>query len=180
MLRSLKPALIPSSCLFFLSLCLFIAGCGVGPSTPPSIIGTQLQGHVHGGQQPVSGSTIQLYAAGTSGYGAGAIALIANPIVTDSSGSFSITAQYQCPSSSSQLYIVATGGNPGLGSSIEWDRRAMFLPLFGHYAVRRYSTCEHSSGRLQPCNSSRATSRDPLRPHSVNASISACAGLCTE
>ena len=129
MLRSLKPALIPSSCLFFLSFCLFIAGCGVRPSTPPSISGTQLQGHVHGGQQPVSGSTIQLYAAGTSGYGEGAIALLANPIITDSSGSFSITAQYQCPSSSSQLYIVATGGNPGLGSSINNTSLALMAAL---------------------------------------------------
>ena len=67
------------------------------------------------GQQPITGSTIQLYAAWTTGYGASATALLSSPVVTDAAGSFAITGDYTCPSSSSQLYIVATGGNPGLG-----------------------------------------------------------------
>ncbi|HWW96180.1 MAG TPA: NHL repeat-containing protein [Edaphobacter sp.] len=35
-------------------------------------------------------------------------------MITDANGGFTITGDYTCPSSSSQLYIVATGGNPGL------------------------------------------------------------------
>jgi hypothetical protein len=35
-------------------------------------------------------------------------------VISDATGSFSITGDYTCPSSTSQLYIVATGGNPGL------------------------------------------------------------------
>jgi len=69
---------------------------------------------VHGGSQPIIGATIQLYAAGTTGYGAGATALLNTAVTTDANGSFSITGDYTCPSSTSQLYIVATGGNPGL------------------------------------------------------------------
>jgi hypothetical protein len=78
--------------------------------------GPRLQGNVHVVQQPVSGSTIKLYAAGTSGYGAGALSLLAAAVSTDAGGAFSITGQYTCPTASSQLYIVATGGNPGLGT----------------------------------------------------------------
>jgi sugar lactone lactonase YvrE len=35
-------------------------------------------------------------------------------VISDANGGFSITGDYTCPSSTSQLYIVATGGNPGL------------------------------------------------------------------
>ncbi|HEY1994138.1 MAG TPA: hypothetical protein VGG81_07025 [Edaphobacter sp.] len=76
--------------------------------------GPRLQGNVHAVQQPVSGATIQLFAAGTSGYGTAAMPLLTTPVVTDAGGTFSITGQYTCPDASSQLYIVATGGNPGL------------------------------------------------------------------
>jgi Chitobiase/beta-hexosaminidase C-terminal domain len=90
-----------------------LAGCGyTGTSTPAIALG----GSVHGGHQPVSGSTIQLYAAGTSGNGSAAQALLSDPVKTDSNGNFSIPATYSCPSSSSQVYIVAQGGNPGLPS----------------------------------------------------------------
>jgi hypothetical protein len=76
--------------------------------------GPRLQGNVHAVQQPVSGATIQLYTAGTSGYGTAAMPLLTTPVVTDAGGAFSITGKYTCPDGSSQLYIVATGGNPGL------------------------------------------------------------------
>src|SRR6202042_1213455 len=90
-----------------------LAGCGyTGTSTPAIALG----GSVHGGHQPVSGSTIQLYAAGTSGNGSAAQPLLSDPVKTDSNGNFSIPATYSCPSSSSQVYIVAQGGNPGLPS----------------------------------------------------------------
>ena len=109
-------ALLPQRlCGFFLiALCLSILGCGANvPSTSP-VAGGRLRGNIHGGQQPITGSTIQLYAAGTTGYGASATALLSSPVVTDATGSFTITGDYTCPSSSSQLYIVARGGNPGL------------------------------------------------------------------
>lgn len=91
-----------------------LVGCGFGsPTTAPSPAG-RLRGNVHGAQQPVSGATISLFAAGTSGYGSGAVSLLTTPVTTDASGNFSISGDYACPSSTSQVYLVATGGNPGL------------------------------------------------------------------
>jgi streptogramin lyase len=68
---------------------------------------------VHGGQQGVSGSTIQLYAAG-AGYGSAATPLLTKTVTSNGAGSFTITGDYSCPPTTTQVYIVATGGNPGL------------------------------------------------------------------
>jgi hypothetical protein len=83
---------------------------------PATIVGPKVTGSVHGGQQPLSGATIQLFAAGITGYGAGATALLSPTVTTDSQGNFAITGDYTCPSPSSLLYIVATQGDPGLGT----------------------------------------------------------------
>jgi hypothetical protein len=97
---------------------VFCTGCGVSNLlTTSSQHGAALQGVVHGGQQPVSGASIYLYAAGSTGTGAGAINLLAPHIVTtDASGFFDITGDYTCPSAVTQVYLVAQGGNPGLSS----------------------------------------------------------------
>jgi hypothetical protein len=77
--------------------------------------GVALSGKVHGGNQPVSGSVIQLYAAGSGGDGTSASALISATVKTLSDGSFSISHDYTCPMTGSpQVYLVAVGGNPGL------------------------------------------------------------------
>ncbi len=91
-----------------------ILGCGANVPSISPLAGGRLRGSIHGGQQPISGSSLQLYAAATTGYGAAATALLSSPVISDANGGFSITGDYTCPSSTSQLYIVATGGNPGL------------------------------------------------------------------
>jgi len=87
-----------------------------------SIPGVALQGRVHGGQAPIQGAQVYLYAANTTGYDAQSTSLLAVPIsktanvpyaTTLSDGSFSITGDYSCPSGSTQLYLYAVGGNPG-------------------------------------------------------------------
>lgn len=93
---------------------LLLAGCGARLPADGPMAGPQLRGLVHGGQQPVSGAAIQLYAAGTTGYGSAATPLLSTPVLSGSDGSFSITGDYTCPSSTSQVYLVASGGNPGL------------------------------------------------------------------
>lgn len=51
---------------------VWLSGCSSGLNTSnvaPVTTHIELQGAVHGGQQPVSGATIALYAASTGGYG---------------------------------------------------------------------------------------------------------------
>ncbi|CAN5716318.1 hypothetical protein BH10ACI4_BH10ACI4_37080 [soil metagenome] len=111
------------------SLGLGLSGCGGKlASTTPVAVG-QLRGTLHGGQQPVVGAKVQLYAAGTTGCGSSATALLSTPVITDAGGGFTITGQYACPSSSSQLYIVATGGNPGLAPGTENPALALMTAL---------------------------------------------------
>jgi hypothetical protein len=117
----------------------------MGNITTTSGVSVALQGHVHGGQQPISGATIQLYAMGTSTTSVAGVPVIpsATPLIpagqyfpggqsgcvasgtvvcnsavlTDGSGGFTITGDYSCPSAGAQVYIVSSGGNPGLGGS---------------------------------------------------------------
>jgi hypothetical protein len=72
------------------------------------------QGSVRGGQQAVTGATIQLYAVGTAGDGSASTPLLTQAVTTDASGEFSITGDYTYPTPTSLVYLVATGDNPGL------------------------------------------------------------------
>jgi hypothetical protein len=92
----------------------FAAGCGSGPgsSPPPPPPNFHFSGTVAGGQQPVIGAEVQIYVAGSTGYGTGATALapLAN---TDQSGNFTIEGNVTCPSSNTLTYITAFGGHTG-------------------------------------------------------------------
>jgi streptogramin lyase len=92
-------------------------GCGVPISSAPSAWGAELNGQLVGGQQPIGNASILLYAAGSTGNGTGAVSLLRNTVLTAADGSFNITGDYACPSASTQVYIVARGGNPGLSPS---------------------------------------------------------------
>ncbi len=94
----------------------WLAGCGISHDPmSASERGLALEGRVQGGQQPVSGASIYLYAAGSAGAGAGATdLLVPHIVVTDASGNFGITGDYVCPAATTQVYLVARGGNPGL------------------------------------------------------------------
>lgn len=75
----------------------------------------QISGNVHGGHQPVSGATIQLYAVGTSADGSASTPLLTQTVTSGSDGSFSITSLYSC-NSATLVYLTAIGGDPGIGS----------------------------------------------------------------
>lgn len=99
-----------------------LIGCGSVPVTVGNATAVgdgalfALKGSVHGGQQPIGGAQIALWAAGTSGYGTGATSLLSGgSVMSGTDGSFSITNKYTCPSDTSQAYLVATGGNTGAG-----------------------------------------------------------------
>jgi hypothetical protein len=89
-----------------------IGSSGTGPA---------LHGQVRAGIVPVNGSQVALYAAGTSGYGS--VATLVSPpgasafATTDATGSFTISGGYSCPQTASEMYLVAVGGDPGVGSS---------------------------------------------------------------
>jgi hypothetical protein len=101
-----------------LTLAGMLSGCGLASSTAGSGSGSgsslvQITGNVHGGQQPVSGSTIQLYTVGTTGLKTASATMIASTVTTDASGNFNVTGKYNCAAlPATQVYIVATGGNP--------------------------------------------------------------------
>ena len=98
------------------SLVLVLLTIGCSKQTAPSVpsISSNRIGSVHGGQQPVNGATIQLYAVGSNGDGSAATPLLTQPVTSDANGNFSIPGSYSCQSVASLVYIVASGGNPGL------------------------------------------------------------------
>ncbi len=97
---------------------LVLTGCAVTADqsvSPSASANAAMQGSVHGGQQPLSGSTVSIYAVGTSGYGAGASLLAST--TTDANGNFTFaTGSYTCPFANTPVYLTAQGGNPGLGT----------------------------------------------------------------
>ena len=98
---------------------LFLSGCALGNLNGPPTVSMlpKISGVVHGGQQPVSGATIQLYAANmTTDLGA-STPLLTSTVTTGSDGSFSITGDYTCPVTNPPVYLVSTGGNPGLSGN---------------------------------------------------------------
>jgi len=112
----------PSKLILSLLATIFILGCaGVSSSpvttttTASTLPGSSLVGKVMGGQQPIWDATIQLYQVGTAGDGSTA-ATLGSSTTTNPSGGFTITGDYTCPGSNPQVYLLATGGNPGLQS----------------------------------------------------------------
>jgi trimeric autotransporter adhesin len=98
----------------------FFTGCTPGPNltstTNPGTTVVQIAGHVHGGQQPVSGAIIKLYTVGTSGDGSASTSLLSQSVTSDANGNFTITNLYSC-TNATLVYLVAAGGNPGLSSN---------------------------------------------------------------
>jgi streptogramin lyase len=134
-MRALR-AIVPISCALLLS------GCSVAPvltsTSTGSFPGTALRGMVHGGQGPIVGAHVYLYAINTTGYGGAGIpasssnasvslltSTTGNPadgngnyyVTTDANGNFKITSDYICPSAYANTYYYAAGGNPGTGAN---------------------------------------------------------------
>jgi hypothetical protein len=99
----------------FFAGAIVLIGCGVQQGPLASTTGAHaVQGRVKGGSQPITDASIQLYAVGTDGSGSASTPLLTAPVTTDSTGAFSVTGLYTCPTPTSQVYVTATGGNPGL------------------------------------------------------------------
>jgi streptogramin lyase len=127
------------ACLLLLSF----AGCGLGPTAAPAAkAGPPITGMVRGGQAPIVGSQVYLFAANTTGYGGPGMAASSNNAsvslltsgtldtsggptngdyyVTTSGvtgacptgGCFTITGDYAC-AAGQQVYLYAQGGSQG-------------------------------------------------------------------
>jgi hypothetical protein len=135
---NLSPAW-PAACFVLMSALLLLAsGCGGSTGSAPVSSGTggngggagvSFSGKVLAGSQAVSGAAVQLYAAGSSGYGSAGTALLTGAVTTNSSGGFTVPAGYTCPSSSAQVYLIAKGGNPGLGGSVNNSSLALMTAV---------------------------------------------------
>ncbi len=110
-----------------------LVGCGVNtgaPATQAATSSAKVSGTVHGGQQPVSSATIQMYAVSTAGDGGPATPLLTRVVQTGSAGGFSFgAADYTCPTASTPVYLTATGGNPGLSGSVNNTAIALMVSL---------------------------------------------------
>ena len=128
------------SAVLGLGASLALAGCGAGvvSSVGDSLGGAELVGYVHGGQQPIIGANVYLYAAGTTGYGTGATSLLngAGYVMTDAGGNFTISNDYTCPTANAQVYLVASGGNTGSGV----NKKSVLLSAMGTCANLQPST----------------------------------------
>ncbi len=113
--RSLRPFAVISLLLGAAGL---LTGCGIGErdtSTTPETVTATITGRVHGGEQPISGSTVELWVTGTTGYGTGASQLIASTTTAATTGAFQFpTANVpgNCSGLGPYAYITASGGDP--------------------------------------------------------------------
>jgi hypothetical protein len=158
------------------SALLLLAACGGGAINPsaaapnaapnaaaPGTASTSrsLPGVLHGGQSPITGSTLTLYAAGVP---ASAAPTTLATAYTDGNGNFNF--QYTCPSPTSLIYVVASGGNAGGGANPAIELMAALgpcsaLPPFivinelttvaAVYALNAFSTVAGGSGGLSGC-----------------------------
>jgi len=143
---------LSSLCLASVSLVAAAAltSCSSTQMGTTQTVHLSLQGRAMGGEQPITASTIQLYAVGTTTDGGASNALInqaLTPVTTSdgtglansnanagnnnnqfSAGSFTITGDYTCPSASTLVYIAAIGGNPGAGTNNAQEQIAALGP----------------------------------------------------
>ena len=113
----------------FIWLCSWLLGCGTdkpGHLTPLGQAG--ISGHAHGGQQPLAGASVQLYAVSSNGDGTPSPALLNTPALTDAAGGFSMTS-YTCPAGNPFVYLVARGGNPGLAGGTKNNAAGLMAVL---------------------------------------------------
>jgi hypothetical protein len=125
---------------------LLLTGCSLQTTALEGnsfVANGSLSGRIIGGQQPVVGSTINLYAVGKTGYGTGAVLLATgtsagggsftfNQVSTQTGASSPVSATYGCPTSSTLIYLTASGGDPtGVGTSSNFNTNIKLLDALG-------------------------------------------------
>ena len=132
---------------------LFVTGCAnmasTAPETNPFSSGATLKGVLHGGNQPVSGATVNLYFAGQTSPAPVLVATTAS--ANDGAGSFSFMKnpvngvpnsgtnnQFSCPTVNGDplVYVVARGGNTlNDGDATKNNTAAAFIAVYGRCSL---------------------------------------------
>jgi streptogramin lyase len=126
-------SLVPATLFCSLALCGCSAVSSINSAANPPASGSavSVRGVVRGGQNPISGAHVYLYAVGNSGYNTASLSILnsstGNPadgsgnyyVVTGSDGSFSMTGDVTCPTTAAYpyTYALSVGGNSGSGSN---------------------------------------------------------------
>jgi hypothetical protein len=130
---------------------LVLTGCSLSPTTTDTTpdAGIAIQGTVRGGQSPIVGAHIYMFAANTDGYGQKSASLLNSVpgstffdngttatngdyyVVSGPGGAFSITGDYSC-TANTQVYLYAVGGNPGLSAPTTNNTAAGLLAVLGN------------------------------------------------
>ena len=111
-------ALALTGCAFSTSpLAPAMSSPATGGTNGSSITKAALGGKVYGGQQPITGAAVTLWAAGTTGtYGTGAASIATT--TTDATGSFSFNVAGLSPCTTGQyVFITSVGGDSGSGTN---------------------------------------------------------------
>ncbi|MBB5064180.1 NHL repeat-containing protein [Granulicella mallensis] len=148
--------------LLGVALSLGLNGCSSNfgdVSNTPTLTTMHIQGIVHGGQQPISGAHVYMYAASTAAYGGNGIAAKSGTgsnastslltaatehadskglhyVITNAAGSFDINGDFAC-TPTTQVYLYSTGGNPqlaGVGAGGTVNSAATLLAVVGDCA----------------------------------------------
>ena len=89
-----------------------VTGCSMtSTANPPAEPLVSVSGHTLGGRAPISGASVTLYDAGSTGYGS--VPTVLGTATTDAGGSFTIARNSNTCSDPDQLYVVSSGGNAG-------------------------------------------------------------------
>jgi len=135
--------------LALLPLAVLLSGCALtsNPVVATAIKGLSIHGNVHGGQQPVVGSHVYLFAADTLAYGNPSNSLLSSAstgyadtvgayVPTDASGSWDISGDYAC-TPGTQVYLYALGGDAGAGPNSAVGLMAVLgnCPSSGNFAT---------------------------------------------
>jgi streptogramin lyase len=116
-------------------MCALLSGCSLSSTAGPTPdAGPAIHGVVHGGQNPIVGAQVYLFAANTTLYGGSSKSLLTNvpgqtnlnavggPLVGDyfastgTGGAFSISSDYTC-TGGQQVYLYVLSGNSGSGTN---------------------------------------------------------------
>ena len=124
--------------VIFLSSALLLTGCGLTSVSRQAQIApttTQIGGSVHGGNQPVTNATVQLWQVGNIGYGS-APSQLGSSVTSGVGGNFSLTGQYSCSSAANGnntfVYLTATGGNPGFADPTTNNTALVMMAALGY------------------------------------------------